>query len=326
MNTPYRLTAQHRAIIHCFVGVLIAAALAGCSTGAGTPQSALQPPGGSTPAPPPIIATGHGRFVGSVTIGAASYYGDALITLDGAVRLYVGGPYVTDALIEQARPGSSAQFVGNLDVRNNAGSGSGVVIGQGCDAGDLARFCGQTATGGISIKFDYRSMQGDIRVETRQGEETWLFDLGAWDNWYTQPAAVENLAGNYRENLAQFTEGGEVIISIDGAGQLFFQSAQTGCTGNGSLTAHADGQFNVYDISLDIASCDAAHSGLNGAFEGLATRTASGYWDYDSLLRVWLSARDGTPSQAAVIMLASPIEHQRPPVCEIEGRSRCIPP
>jgi hypothetical protein len=245
-----------------------------------------------------------------------------LITSDGTMRLYVGGPYATNDVVEQTRPESSAQFVGNLD-RNQGYSGTGVIIGQGCLAGDFVRFCDQAAFGEIEIGVDYLQVQGTIRITTRQGEETWFLELWQWENYYGVPAAVERLAGNYRELVAAFAEGGDVIVTIDQTGQLFLQGAATGCTGVGRLAPHLDGEFNVFDVSLSIDGCDAAHASLNGEFTGLATDTPSDYWAYDSLLRVWLSAREGTSFQAALIMLAAPMEAPTRPVCE--NTSRCVP-
>jgi hypothetical protein len=65
---------------------------------------------------------------------------------------------------------------------------------------------------------------------------------------------------------------------------LFFQSAHSGCIGNGTLAPHLDGEFAIFDVTLTIASCNAPYNYLNGEFEGLATTNASSIWDYDSLL------------------------------------------
>jgi hypothetical protein len=114
-----------------------------------------------------------------------------------------------------------------------------------------------------------------------------LLELTPWNNYYVIPARLELLAGQYMEELAEFAFDGDVTISVDPAGQLFFQSARSGCIGNGALAPHLDGKFNVFDVTLTIESCNAAYAYLNGAYEGLATTTPSTYWDYDSLLRIW---------------------------------------
>ena len=56
----------------------------------------------------------HGRFVGKVTIGETAYFGDALLTVDGAIRLYVGGPYAPSGVIQGRTPEGSAQVVGTV--------------------------------------------------------------------------------------------------------------------------------------------------------------------------------------------------------------------
>ena len=86
---------------------------------------------------------------------------------------------------------------------------------------------------------------------------------------------------------------------------MSFQSANSGCTGNGLVRVHLDGSYNAFDVALTIGNCKAPHTDMNGTFAGLATVTSSSKWDYDSLLCMWLSKRD--PSQpAAMTTLAAP--------------------
>jgi hypothetical protein len=307
-----RSRARIRLIVRFLLGLLVAQTLAGC--GGGGYEAALPTSAGSSP-PPPTSGSSlaaseawNGRFVGTVKIGDRVLYGDALLTVDGAVRLYLGGPYASDGTVQETRPESSAQFVGKIGMHSDAQAvGTGVIIGQGCAAADHGRFCGQTATGNISVSVVSGDIQGEIQVTTNAGYETWLLELGPWSNYYVLSARPADLAGQYTEELAEFAPDGDVIVNVDGAGHLFFQSAHSGCTGNGTLTPHLNGQFNVYDVALTIESCNAPYAYLNGAFEGLATTTPDTYWDYDSLLRIWLSTRDGSPSQAAVTMLGSPL-------------------
>ena len=89
-----------RASFAAFVlGFLFVHALTGCGGGS-SGQSAM-------PVPPPTVQSSvtqpvatpesgdawQGRYVGTVTIGGLQYFGDALLTADGLIRLYVGGPY-----------------------------------------------------------------------------------------------------------------------------------------------------------------------------------------------------------------------------------------
>lgn len=253
--------------------------------------------------------TSHGRYVGTVTVGGQQLFGDALITVDGAVRLYLGGgPYSSTGALQLTRPaGGSAQFVGHLEaVGSGRASGTGVIIGQGCTNPQVVRFCGEAASGEITISISADDVNGEIRVVTNEGSETWLLELDAWSNWYLLSASQGDLAGQYQEQLAEFATGSDTVIAVGGT-ELSFQSAHSGCIGNGTLVPHLNGVFNVYDATVDIGNCNATYARFNGRFEGLATTTTSDAWAYDSLLRIWLSKPDGTEPQAALTMLASPL-------------------
>jgi hypothetical protein len=163
-------------------------------------------------------------------------------------------------------------------------------------------------SGEISVTSDSGQLRGEVRVATAGRIESWRLDLGAWENYYTLHARPERWTGLYAEELAEFSPGSDVIVRIDAAGRLFFQGAQSGCAGNGTMASHLDGAFNVYDVRMTIAGCVAPYAYLDGDYEGLGTETASGYWDYDSLLRIWVSKRDdATPVPAALTMLARPL-------------------
>jgi hypothetical protein len=301
--------------VRFLVGLLFAPALTGCGgSGSSTapasagPSTAPYSAGSSPPPPAPLSAQAwQGHFIGTVKIGTGQYYGDALLTVDGMVRLYVGGPYASDGTVQLTRPDSSAQFVGTVEGQGNQAAGSGVIIGQGCAAPVPGRLCGETAAGDINIEVDSGNIQGNIHVTTHAGVEIWSLVLSEWNNYYVLPAKTENVAGQYKEVLAEFALDGDTIMSVDRTGQLSFQSVHSGCIGNGTLAAHLDGKFNVYDVALTIENCNAPYTYLNGGFEGLATTTPSDAWDYDSLLRTWLSKRESTSSQAAVTTLGDPM-------------------
>ena len=298
-----------------FLVLLLAAhALAGCGGSGGganpVPHSAEALP---SPASPLSAQAWGGHFIGTVKIGDVEYYGDALLTSDGAIRLYVGGPYASDGTVQESRPDSSEQFVGNLQVSAGQAFGNGVVIGQECAAPhDRSDFCGESASGEIHIA-QYAivtaaeiGIRGEIQVTANGASETWSLDLAPLSTDYELRARPEYVAGTYQEVLAEFALDGDTMISINLAGHLFFQSAHSGCIGNGTLAPHLDGEFDIYDITLVIERCSAPYDYLNGEFEGLATLTPSSVWDYDSLLRIWLSRRDGAQSPAAVTMLGLP--------------------
>jgi hypothetical protein len=107
------------------------------------------------------------------------------------------------------------------------------------------------------------------------------------------------------ERLAPFAATGEPVITIDAGGRLFFQSPMSGCIGNGALVPH--GHHYVFAVDLVIEGCDNAHAYLNGRFEGFATESQSGAWDYDAWLVMWLATLDGSHSRVALTTLAEGI-------------------
>jgi hypothetical protein len=112
---------------------------------------------------------------------------------------------------------------------------------------------------------------------------------------------LQHLRGILSERYAAFARNEPVVIDIDG-GRLFFQSPSSGCTGNGELTPHDDGRYFVFDVALTVENCSATYADLNGRFEGLATTTQGGYWDYDNWLVMLLSTPGASPS--ALLMMA----------------------
>ncbi len=245
----------------------------------------------------------QGRYVGAVTIGDVKYFGDAMLTADGLIRLYVGGPNDDSGVIPVTVSASSLQLVGTLHGQTNQISGDGLVIGQECAASDPNRFCAEIGHANISIALGsddtLADIQGNILVTTSAGTETWSLDMISFSNYYVDlPATQGGLAGNWTEELADFALNDDTVI-IDASGALFFQSASSGCTGNGQVRPHLDGAVNVYDVSLTISGCDAPHNSLNSAFVGLATTSPSSEWDYDSNLRMWLSQPDPDVSGAS---------------------------
>jgi hypothetical protein len=253
----------------------------------------------------------QGRYVGTVTIGGVQYFGDALLTADGLVRLYVGGPYGNDGVLQQTVPAGSAQLVGTLQRQTNQISGDGLVFGQECAASEPIRFCAEIGHANISIAVvsdSQADIQGHILVTTSAGTETWSLDLGPWPNYYTLPVTQGDLVGHYQEELAEFSINGDTIISIAADGSLFFQSPGSGCTGSGQSQPHLNGAVSVYDVSLTISGCQAPYDYLNGTFSGLASVSPSDYWDYDTLLRMWLSqdANVSGTSAPALTLLGLP--------------------
>ncbi len=268
--------------------LLLAQALPACGGGGGGGTAA---PPVAVPPPPASVAWG-GRYVGTVTIGDVDYYGDALITADSKLRMYVGGPYSADGSVQQTRPDDSAQFVGSIEVQGSKASGNGEFIGQGCEIPGHTRFC-HVDFHNMTLALDSGDIHGHVRVKINHVNENWSLNLQPWDNYYALSARVESIAGEYTEELAEFAIDGDTIVNIDIAGRLFFQSPNSGCIGNGIVTPHLDGKFNVYDVDLTVENCNGPYDNLNeGHFVGFATTSPGSYWDYDSLLRIWLSRQD----------------------------------
>lgn len=289
------------------LGILLVLAAAGCDGGGYERSSSSPAPPSGGPPPSPAGDASHGRFVGTVTIGDTDYLGDAVVTVDGAVRLYVGDPYSASGALPLTPPVTSAQFVGNVAADTARTTGTGIIIGQSCADAQVNRFCSETASGGISIEFESGNLRGEIHVVSSAVDETWVLNLGLWENYYYAfRASPGDMAGQYQEDLAEFALDGDTIVNVDAAGQLTFQSAQSGCTGNGTLIPHEDGAFFVFDATLTIGNCTGDYAYLNGPFEGLATSTPSDYWNYDSLLLIWLSSPSGAPSRVALTMLGMP--------------------
>jgi hypothetical protein len=294
-----------RDVCHFSFPGLLLIALTACGGGSNDQGGVPGPPptAQSAPAPPPMVTPESGdawqeRYVGTVTIGDVQYFGDAMLTADGLIRLYVGGPSDNDGAMPPTVPASSAQLVGALRGGMNQISGDGLVFGQQCAASDPIRFCTEIGHANISIAAGsadtfatiFATLQGQILVTTSAGTETWSLDMYAFSNYYIDfPATQGGLEGKYQEELADFALSGDTIISIDAEGVLFFKSASSGCTGNGQLRPHLDGAVNVYDVSLTISGCNAPYNYLNSTFDGLATTSPSSEWDYDSNLRMWLS-------------------------------------
>jgi hypothetical protein len=317
-KTGTATSAAHKAVDHgprhallgtFALGFLFIHALSGCG-GGGSDQGGMPVTYSVVPAAVPSEGgdAWQGRYVGWVTIGDVQYFGDALLTADGLIRLYVGGPGADNQFIQQTIPAGSAQLVGTLQGQMNQISGDGVVFGQECAASEPIRFCAEVGQASLSIALISTSpgyIQGEILVTTSAGSETWSLNLGHWTNYYTAPAAQGYLAGHYQEELAEFSINGDTTVSIAADGSLSFQSPGSGCTGNGQSRPHLDGSVSVYDVTLSISSCQAPYDYLNGTYSGLASISPSDYWDLDTVLRMWLSQdvnASGTAAPALTLL------------------------
>jgi hypothetical protein len=284
--------------------LLLASLLAACGgggEGVGAPassQAAVSPPAAPNAPPPAFPWTGH--FVGTVEVAGQLLFGDAYLTTDGSVRLYIGGPYTDSGALQKTVPARSEQLVGSLSVSGDRARGAGLILGQQCDSAAHSPFCDAPAsadmsmslTPGIVAGINVQDIEGQIQAAASSGSETWLLHLSPWGPF--QPLTVSK--AQFKELLAEFASGGDTVIVFDDTGAMFFQSAHSGCVGNGMISNSV--------ATLTIDNCNGAFAYLNGEYSGLATSESSSLWDYDSLLRVWLSKSPGAATPAALTMLA----------------------
>jgi len=240
-----------------------------------------------------------------VNVAGVELFGDALVTVDGLLRLYIGDPYSPSGVLELSGAAAPAEFAGNLAVSGEDASGHGLLIAVGCGLEPAGRFCGPTAEANVTARIRPGSdlLFQELRVVTDAGIESWSLRLDRWEDWYDYPANVSSYAHGFEETLAEFVVSGDTFVNVDANGRLFLQSAHSGCTGNGTMRPHLDGAFDVYDVVLSLANCAEPFAYLNREFEGLASSTPSNYWGYDVVVRVWLSTPNGAPDPAAIVML-----------------------
>jgi hypothetical protein len=258
---------------------------------------------------PPLPAW-HGYFAGQMSVGSERYFVEAQLTADGAVRMLVHGPQVANATgLPVPRDDATArQLIGSVVVADGTATGSGVVVSHPCSPPDAHPACGVATPAAIELTAGTdKKLLGELSVDATT--QPWVLELFPADNLYGYAASLKSIEGTYVEQLAEFAAGTEVITTIDGNGRLFFQSPATGCVGNGSLTPHGDGAFNVYDVTLIIESCGAAFAHLAGEFEGLATPTTNhSGWECSSWsavcdgLSFWLSSFPGASPPKAMSM------------------------
>lgn len=281
--------------------VLVCAAAAGCD-GGGTSGSAL-PPGAVPPASTatPQARVLPGRMVGLASIGAATRAVSGLLTSDGVLRLHVSGPTQRDF----DSPGS-VQFVGAIELGHNSASGTGVMIGQGCSV--PGRFCGKAAPSEITLTVtaaDPLRPTGVLLAAVDGGEEVWTLDLGYWGGTASFDGGwpIQTMQGLY-----ELAHDPAAVMTVDAAGRLFFQSAASGCIGNGVIEQRRDGARNLYDVALTVAGCSAEHASSNADYTGIATVEAHAPWDYFGFgFRMWLSTPPDAGAPAALTLWLPPV-------------------
>jgi len=279
---------------------LLAAVLGGCeSDHHSVPSERAATPQPTTPplASPPSGALQHGYFAGTVAIEGNPRYAEALLAANGAIRIYVGG-----SSGKTFDPDGSVLIIAQLESDGDQTLGTGTAMGQHC-ALFPGPFCAAPAPVELQITDTTQGyLYSDVRVLTASGIEAWALASSWPTSTYLEPATIQFAAGQYEETLAEFGQQERVTINVDDDGTIFFQSATTGCVGNGELAPHQDGEFNVYDATLTIENCTGAYAYLNSELEGIANRSIG---ICSSWLVIWLASPDDQLSPVAVTMWAS---------------------
>jgi hypothetical protein len=129
------------------------------------------------------------------------------------------------------------------------------------------------ATGSPSAGWTKRSGQLQLNADlrTRVGNNYALSFAGQYDPSHASGSSQAMIAGSYRSTASPEAE----VFTIDAAGRVFSQNAETGCVVNGDI-APADNRFNVYRVTLHYGSCQGSRAVLNGIpVKGLALYDAS---------------------------------------------------
>jgi hypothetical protein len=307
------------AVVVCFA---VGQCVVGCHSGGGDAPPAAVPASSVSraPSPPPqaprLPPPWFGYFSGWSRIDDVRYLSEAILTVDGSIRLSLRGPY-------EFRQGGywpsadlgSAQFLGTFVAEGDLASGSGLILGMPCEPSDGRPFCGWTAPAQIEVMRAATGeiLAGEMLVSAPNGAQSWSLEMYWRDPLSDEPGTQAATKGTYAEQIAAFTAGSDVIATVDGAGQMFFQSPGSGCVGSGTFARHRDAELNVYDAALMLENCDAAHAHLNGIFEGLAARTSwhtgfycQFYYDRCDGLVLLLSTLAGAQRPAAFAMWLNP--------------------
>lgn len=178
---------------------------------------------------------------------------------------YIVGLVTEDGAFHFINIDTSAQFAGSMSVSGTAVSSSYTVylpIAQSWPDGSTS------ATGVLSGTIQEQStLNGTVTITTAHGAvETHTISLD-YNGLYDRPSSLATIAGNFR------AEDG-TIVNIGSGGNLFAQSADTGCTLNGTVGL-IDSRYNAYRGSWTYASCTGDFTALNGL-------TASGIGTLDN--------------------------------------------
>ena len=286
-------------------GLLCLQFLAGCGAGSSSNGGDSTRPLFSSPPPPPKVPTDPwqgGYYRGEATFADGQYPVTAIVTQQGELRMIVGSA---------SDPAGSAQFVGWYQTSGDQADGEGVIIGQGCAGPNPSPFCGLAVPAVLeltepasSLKYGQRpSLTGSLEVMADGGVVDWSLDLElVFHNGGTMEfPTLENVidvfwADLYTDAPAGF--GQDIVVNIDVFGQLFFQSAETGCVGNGTIAPYSAAEARLFRVTLLVENCSGDSAYLNGPMDGLAQYWNTGWGSKD--LEIYVTRSGGGEGSAAL--------------------------
>lgn len=121
-------------------------------------------------------------------------------------------------------------------------------------------------TGSLSGTVQERaSLSGSTQFTTDLGAKSSSGISLTLDNLYNTASSLNAISGVYTD-----PQSGDVI-SVSGAGDVFWQDAASGCTANGTVSI-IDPAYNAYRVRFSYGNCTGEAAVLNGVpFSGLGT-------------------------------------------------------
>lgn len=252
-----------------------------------------------------------GQVWGTIAVDGVEHWLQGVLAPSGEFRLGIWSEslWSNDVL---------GQVIGTIDFAALSATGNAVLIGENCGLASPRPFCGRAQPVRIelqqlvtevhssgNISWPGWRITGSLRFATPAGEQNWPLEirrLGEFGGF--MPSHLEGLDGLVTITYAEFAQGSPVYMTVDGSNRLSFQSAETGCIGNGDIGPHADPAINLYRVTLRIDACREPFTHLNADFTGLAEYEPVYGWGYDydsdALLRIWVSTSDGAQRPVAL--------------------------
>jgi hypothetical protein len=259
----------------------------GCFGGGDSGNGGLNP----LPPPPPSLLQQGGLWSGVVQWAPRDGFPGgalnvrALIAETGEFRMMLYEDFDLDHFASQ-----SEQIFGTFDMdgRDIATIGDAVWTARVSATGDVWAAFGMTGV------FDAgRSISGPFQANWQgwTGGEERVGDLSMqYHSIYEHPSSLTILQGTYRTL--------DETLTVDAQGEIFYQSAVSGCIGNGTAEV-IDPEYNLYRMTIDVDACIGDESYRNGlTFTGLANigeNNEAGGGFMNATLEIVVSAMRGLP-------------------------------